>query len=327
VRTALVTGAAGFVGSHITRALLDDGWAVKAIDLVEALGVEQQDALDVFRNDTFDVDLAVHCAAIVGGRSVIDGTPLSIATNLALDSWFVRWGTVHAGRMVYFSSSAAYPVALQDGVGPPILLRETDLFAAEMADNTYGLAKVIGEHLVQLANRDTPKCHIFRPFSGYGEDQDLAYPFPSFIARALRRDDPFEIWGDGRQTRDFIHIDDVVEAVLKAINTDFWGPVNLGTGIGTTFDQLAAMVCAAVGYTPKIRHLVDKPTGVQHRVADVTIMSELHVPDVTLDEGISRSLQWQREEMELQAELAAGGVRFETSAEAIAWLTENISDI
>ena len=95
-------------------------------------------------------------------------------------------------------------------------------------------------------------------FSGYGEDQDDRFPFGAFRARARRRDDPFEIWGDGEQVRDWIHVDDFVGAILAAYEHGVDGPVNLCTGIGTSFNDLAAMFAAEAG-TNRIQHMLDAP--------------------------------------------------------------------
>jgi nucleoside-diphosphate-sugar epimerase len=117
------------------------------------------------------------------------------------------------------------------------------------------------------------------------------YPFPAFIARARRREDPFPIWGTGRQTRDWIHIDDVVGATLAAVDQDVTGPVNLGWGRPTTFDDLARMVTAAAGYRPHLDHIWGAPDGVQHRVCDPTRLRTFYRPTVTLEEGIRRALK------------------------------------
>ncbi|MET9950168.1 NAD-dependent epimerase/dehydratase family protein [Streptomyces sp. NPDC006339] len=283
----LLTGTAGFVGRHLHRALDERGDTVTAVDLVHG-----RDALDLFRFDSAPYDLAIHCAAIVGGRASIDGSPLGVATNLALDSWYMRWlARTQTPRAVYFSSSAAYPVALQTP-GPVRRLVEADIDYQQPGrpDATYGLAKLTGEQLCQYAAAEGTQMTVLRPFSGYGSDQDDAYPFPAFIRRAKERQDPFEIWGDGTSTRDWIHIDDLVGATLAAADEDVEGPVNLGTGRATSFDELARMVTTAVGYTPPLKHLASAPQGVHHRVCDPSKMLEFYLPKVTLEEGIQRAL-------------------------------------
>ncbi|MEV4424057.1 NAD-dependent epimerase/dehydratase family protein [Streptomyces sp. NPDC049602] len=283
----LLTGSAGFIGRHLHAVLDTRGDDVTAIDITNG-----PDALDLFRFNSAPYDLAIHCAAIVGGRASIDGSPLGVATNLALDAWYMRWLTrTNTPQAVYFSSSAAYPVALQQP-GPVRRLVETDVDYERPGwpDATYGLAKLTGEQLCQYAEAEGTRMTILRPFSGYGEDQDDCYPFPAFIRRAKERQDPFEIWGDGSSTRDWIHVDDVIAATLAAVDAGVTGPVNLGTGRATSFDQLAQMVTSAAGYKPELKHLAAAPQGVHHRVCDPSRMLDFHLPRVTLEEGIERAL-------------------------------------
>ena len=283
----LLTGSAGFVGRHLHRALDERGYEITCVELVAG-----DDALDFFRRDDTRFDLAIHCAAIVGGRASIDGSPLGVGTNLALDAWYMRW-LVRTGtpRAVFFSSSAAYPVALQQpGDVRRLYEEDINLQYMEEPDATYGWAKLTGEKLASYAEAEG--CHILipRPFSGYGEDQDEAYPFPAFIRRARERQDPFEIWGDGSSTRDWIHIDDLVGATIALLDADVTGPVNLGWGRATSFDDLARIVCTAAGYRPQLKHRTDAPQGVHHRVSDPSRMLNHFVPAITLEEGVRRAI-------------------------------------
>ncbi|WP_186319230.1 NAD-dependent epimerase/dehydratase family protein [Streptomyces sp. SAJ15] len=283
----LLTGHRGFVGRHLHQALDGRGWHVTGIDIADG-----HDALDFFRTDDRRWDLAIHCAAIVGGRASIDGSPLGVATNLALDSWYMRWLIrTRTPRAVYFSSSAAYPIGLQ---GPGLVRRlyeeDISLDYPEEPDASYGWAKLTGEKLATYASDEGCRILIPRPFSGYGEDQADVYPFPAFIQRAARRDDPFEIWGDGSSTRDWIHIDDLVGATLAAVDQGVTGPVNLGTGRATSFDELARLVTTAAGYQPALKHRTDAPQGVHHRVCDPSRMLAYYQPRVTLEAGIARAL-------------------------------------
>ena len=283
----LLTGSGGFVGRHLHRALDDRGYEITCVELADG-----DDALDFFRTNDTRYDLAVHCAAIVGGRASIDGSPLGVGTNLALDAWYMRWLIrTKTPRAVYFSSSAAYPVALQQpGDVRRLYEEDINLSYMEEPDASYGWAKLTGEKLATYAEAEGCRILICRPFSGYGEDQDEAYPFPAFIARARRRDDPFEIWGSGDSTRDWIHISDLVGATLALLGHDVTGPVNLGWGRATSFDDLARIMCTAAGYQPQFKHRHDAPQGVHHRVCDPTRMLDHYVPTVTLEEGVRRAL-------------------------------------
>jgi nucleoside-diphosphate-sugar epimerase len=102
--------------------------------------------------------------------------------------------------------------------------------------------------------------------------------------------DPFEIWGDGTQTRDFIHITDVISAALAAVDQDYPSPLNLCTGIGTSFNQLADLVCKSAGYQPVIHHRPDKPVGVHYRVGDPTEMLKVYTPKTSLEDGVAEVL-------------------------------------
>ena len=298
--TALVTGAAGFVGSHFTAHLREQGWKVNAIDIREGPHTAIQDAREFFQWESGLVtyDLVLHCAAVVGGRQVIDNDPLAQAVNLELDAALFRWALrTRPARVVYFSSSAAYPVNLQTlALRRP--LAESDIRfgdSAGMPDQLYGWSKLTGEYLARKAREYGLSVSVVRPFSGYGEDQDDCYPFPAFTDRALRREDPFLVWGSGDQVRDFIHIDDIVSAVMKMYERDVNGPVNLGTGRPYSVRQLAQMVCEQAGYSPEFEFARQAPSGVGYRVAGIGGaggMCSFYSPRVTLEQGIRRALEY-----------------------------------
>ena len=285
----LITGNRGFVGRHFQKFYEDQGHTVLGVDILDAMDVRK---FFSFANHT-KFDLVVHLAAVVGGRAKIEGNPLSVAVDLSIDAEMWQWVIrTKQPRVVYFSSSAAYPIDLQRKEAHQ-KLREADINLDNIRnpDLTYGWSKLTGEYLAQFAKAEGVKVHIFRPFSGYGEDQALDYPFPSFIKRGLDRDNPFVIWGDGTQTRDFVHISDVVGCVEAAVSMEYDGPLNIGTGHATSFMDLAEMVAKHSGYFPKYQLLKDKPEGVNWRVADTTEMSKVYKPKIDLDEGIARALK------------------------------------
>lgn len=289
-----MTGSAGFVGRHMVKRLSTDGYRVTCIDVRNNWGGDARTWFDRNIGDGSMFDLVVHCAAVVGGRTMIEGRPLELAVeDLSLDAMMFRWAMrTRPKRVVYFSSSAAYPVELQTGT-PPLALWESviDLDRPRLPDQTYGWVKLTGERLAAEADAEGIPTHVFRPFSGYGADQDPAYPFPAFIERALGDAPVFDVWGDGHQVRDFVHIDDVVAAVMAAIDADARGPLNIGTGVATSFRHLAAL-CMEIAGTPRmIRPHPDRPTGVQYRVADVERMRQVYTPKITLAEGIERAVR------------------------------------
>ena len=284
MKRALVTGHLGFVGKYFVKRLTQDGWDIVGVDTKEG-----KDCRDFFKESDESFDIVIHLAAIVGGRESIEGRPLAVADNLSIDSEFFQWCLkTKPKKVVYFSSSAAYPIMYQSD-DLHIKLREWDMsiYSPKKPDATYGWSKLTGEYLASFVDN----VYIFRPFSGYGSDQDLSYPFPSYIKRAMEKADPFEVWGKGTQTRDFIHIEDIINAVFVAVENDVKGPINLGWGRATSFIELAEMVTHYAGYRAEIITRPDKPVGCMHRVSDNSKLLEFYTPKITLEEGIERAMR------------------------------------
>ncbi|WP_053971341.1 NAD-dependent epimerase/dehydratase family protein [Mangrovimonas sp. ST2L15] len=235
-----------------------------------------------------------HFAAIVGGRAKIDGDPIQVALDLAIDSEFFYWVSRHKPeRVLYPSSSAAYPISLQTESNT-LQLKESDIDFDNMGqpDMTYGWTKLTGEFLAQItAKHYGVKITCIRPFSGYGEDQDYSYPTPAIARRAVFKEAPFEVWGSGHQGRDFVHIDDVLDCVEVAMDKIHDGTaINIGQGILTSFRDLIGIFCEFAGYSPEIKPLLDKPVGVHSRYCDMTWVKENlgWEPKISIKEGMKR---------------------------------------
>ncbi|MEQ8324299.1 MAG: NAD-dependent epimerase/dehydratase family protein [Vicingaceae bacterium] len=219
-----------------------------------------------------------HFAAIVGGRAKIDGDPMMVALDLSIDAEFFYWVCRQKPeRVLYPSSSAAYPVNLQTDTDA-IALRESDIDFNNMGqpDMTYGWSKLTGEYLAHIAAKYYG-VHVtcIRPFSGYGEDQDLTYPVPAIAARAANKENPFEVWGTGKQGRDFVHIDDVLDCTLLAMDHISDGTsINIGMGKLTTFLEIIDIFTSFAGYKPTIKPLLDKPVGVHSRYCNMDFVKE-----------------------------------------------------
>ncbi len=156
-------------------------------------------------------------------------------------------------------------------------------------DQTYGWSKLTGEMLAQYARDEGLKVTILRPFSGYGADQSLDYPFPSFIARAKAKASPFKIWGSGQQVRDFVHIDDVVQATFAAILNGV-EVMNICSGRATSFIDLAEMMMLSAGYLAPIQTDITAPVGVEYRVGNPRFMNMIYEPKISLEQGIAQAL-------------------------------------
>lgn len=286
MKKALITGHLGFVGKYFVESLSDE-YDITGIDIKE-----NNDARIFLKDHNEYYDLVIHLAAIVGGRSTIENNPLSVGLDLSIDAEFFNWVLKNQpGHTIYFSSSAAYPIKYQYH-NSQIMLSEhmIDLDNIESPDLTYGWAKLTGEYLAKFVAKDYNKMTIFRPFSGYGTDQALDYPFPSLIDRAKNKKDPFDIWGSGDQVRDFIHIRDIIEACYVCIKHNIYGTYNLGSGIPTSFNQLATLINKITGYSPEYNHINTAPTGVMYRVCNPYLMSKFYRPRIPLIHGIKMAL-------------------------------------
>jgi nucleoside-diphosphate-sugar epimerase len=266
------------------------------------------DAHRYFRDIVTQFDLVVHAAAFAPNRKVIDTTPTAMPYNVGLDSAMFNWAVETAQpRVVYLSSCAVYPAVLQsqfmtkrfveDFVGyDKFHLSEAFPFGIDPTPvDRYGWTKLIGEHMARATNEyGGTRVTVVRPFSGYGTDQSTAFPFRAFIERAKHREDPFRIWGDGNQVRDWIHIDDIVKAVMELVDAKVTAPVNLCTGTGTSMRQLVQKIIMKIPdpeYAPLIRTDSMESPGVSYRVGDPTFLHNFYVPTITLDEGIHRALK------------------------------------
>ncbi|VAW17865.1 NAD-dependent epimerase/dehydratase [hydrothermal vent metagenome] len=235
-----------------------------------------------------------HFAAIVGGRAKIDGDPIMVALDLSIDAEFFYWISRHKPeRVLYPSSSAAYPVNLQTEENQ-IQLKETDIDFNNMGqpDMTYGWTKLTGEFLAKItAKHYDINITCIRPFSGYGEDQDYTYPVPAIARRAVLKENPFEVWGTGYQGRDFVHIDDVLDCILIAMDKIHDGTaINIGMGRLTNFREIITLFCEFAGYNPEIKQLLDKPVGVHSRYCNMDWVKENlgWEPKISIREGMKR---------------------------------------
>ncbi|HMM10941.1 MAG TPA: NAD-dependent epimerase/dehydratase family protein [Bacteroidales bacterium] len=243
-----------------------------------------------------------HFAAIVGGRLKIEGDPMMVALDLSIDAEFFYWVTQHKPeRVLYPSSSAAYPVSLQTDQAA-IALSEGDIdFKGNLGtpDMTYGWSKLTGEFLAQIAAKHYGiRVVCIRPFSGYGEDQETSYPVPAIAARAARREDPFEVWGSGKQGRDFVHIDDILDFIFVLMDHVSDGSAyNIGSGRLTSFLELIELFSDIAGYRPVIKPLLDKPVGVHSRYANMDLVFNKFGwrPKISLREGMERVYRRQQQ--------------------------------
>jgi len=323
-KKALVTGGCGFVGRHFVRWLLNHDYTVTVVDDLSTglapdawprhlrvtdgqrarFAFHHGDFRDYAKESTAHFDLIVHLAAVVGGRLMIEGDPLKVATDLAIDATFFNWVVKQKPlprKVLFFSSSAVYPISDQTLSHNHPLTEDLVSYDGDtlgMPDMTYGWSKLTGEFLAKFAARTYDlDVVIYRPFSGYGEDQDFTYPFPSVIRRVANRETPIIVWGSGKQLRDFIYIEDVLDAVFASEGQLKRGEaLNLGSGVGTSFVQLAEIAGKVIGHKAEVVNDSSKPEGVFARVADCEKMFKYYRPTTCLERGIEIVYEYQRSE-------------------------------
>ena len=322
MRRVLVTGGAGFVGRRFVKRFLDAGDEVICVDPIakDTGGIDPEGGWPMFdprdyRNFNFvatvcrqwfaehageDIDIAVHLAAMVGGRAMIENFPLAVADDLSIDAEYWQWAErAKPAKTICFSSSAAYPIKFQKEGDYRLLTEDMISFDEDigMPDMSYGWAKLTCEYLARLAyEKHGLKSVCYRPFSGYGEDQDDTYPFPSIVKRVLANSgaETISVWGTGDQMRDFIYIEDCVDGVLKTMDSiDNADALNLSTGVYTSFKQFAKLTAQIVGFDPAVKGTAATPSGVFARGGDTAKQKAAgFVATTTFDEGIRRMVKF-----------------------------------
>jgi nucleoside-diphosphate-sugar epimerase len=301
---ALITGASGFLGRHLVEQFASSGWVLDLVDLKpppDNPAVEegmQGDVQTVLPTLDRRYDLAIHLAASVGGRVGIEHDPLGVAFNMSLDAAFFSFAArTMPSRCIYLSSSAIYSIDRQTEAwnGEPLREEEADLRRGPLGipDLTYGWAKLTGEYLALLTERShgVPVA-VYRPFSIYGPGQGAEYPMTAICGRALAEEDPLVVWGSGTQQRDFIYIEDFLDAVMLTyaeLNAE--SPLNIASGDGIDFLTVAHLAARLMDYEPVVEALEDRPQGVQRRIGSPTRMERYLVPKVSLEDGLASIIE------------------------------------
>jgi nucleoside-diphosphate-sugar epimerase len=315
-RSTLITGGASFIGSHLAELLVDAGAFVTVADDFSSGRLENltavQSRVRLLKGDLRKLEFAkiacdkqdfiFHLAASHGGRGYIDTHPVECTNNMLLDHVVFAAAAGAGGAKIIFASSACvYPTNLQSDKNSRLLLKEGDANFEEpgkaFADGEYGWAKLMGElQLRAFCKQFGFSGIVCRIFTAYGERQNESHSATALIAKAAARLDPFPIWGDGLQTRNFTYVHDTVTGMaLAGATLDGFDVVNIGTDIHyTIFDLIREIFCCMRWEPRKIQKQLDKPVGVNSRAADVTKCRDRlgWVPTHGLNEGIRRTADW-----------------------------------
>jgi UDP-glucose 4-epimerase len=206
-------------------------------------------------------------------------------------------------RVSFASSACVYPVQRQIAPtnGNVVYLREewADPFKEGCAssDGEYGWAKFMGEMSLKAYSKQYGlKSVSCRLFTAYGERENETHAVVALIAKAFVKMDPYEIWGDGKQDRNFTYVSDIAEGMIRAAeNVTDGSAINVGTAEHVRIIDLAQKIFAITGFTPKsINFDMTKPVGVYSRAADLTRARQLlrWEPQMTVDEGLRRTIKW-----------------------------------
>ena len=243
------------------------------------------------------IQVVFHIAADHGGRGYVDLHQAGPASNLFLDG-LVFWEAVKAGveKVVFASSGCVYPNYMQTDASKEIYLREEDVKPPHDADNMYGWAKLMAEFTLQAYHREynlgAASCRYFTVYGPRGVENHAVI---AMIARAFVHQDPFEVWGDGTQIRNWTYVDDIVSGtILAAEKINDGTAVNLGTMERVRVLDAVRIVTEYAGYKPQIRFLRDMPTGPINRVADNKLAKKLlgWEPKTLFREGLRKTMDW-----------------------------------
>jgi nucleoside-diphosphate-sugar epimerase len=321
----LVNGAGGFIGGHLVNRLKAEGKWVRAVDLKQheyatlpadeyILGDLRDPA--VARRVVEDIDEVYQLAADMGGAGYLftGDNDASVMHNSATINLNTLELGVQAGvkRFFYSSSACIYPERNQRDPGNPQCSEESAYPAAP--DSEYGWEKLFSERLYFAYQRNrgiqvrVARFHnVFGPQgTWFGGREKVPAAVCRKVAEAPEGGE-IEIWGDGLQTRSFLYIDECLEAVSRLMNSDFAGPVNIGSEEMVTINQLAQMAMSIAGKKLSIRH-IEGPLGVRGRNSDNRLIRQRlgWAPSLPLREGMEKTYEWIAAQVEATRTVTAG---------------------
>jgi len=310
----LVTGGASFIGSHLIDRLIDLGAdRIRVVDdlssgeLANLQGHVDSGHVDIIERDLLvpgvaedsvkGIDTVFHLAAIHGGRGYVDLHQAECAKNLTLDGMLIK-AAQQAGvdKFVYASSGCVYPNLIQQDVREELFLTEDMVGPPYDADGMYGWAKLMGEKTLQAYHKTYGmKAASCRFFTVYGERGVENHAVMAMIGRAFIGQDPFEVWGDGTQIRNWTYVGDIVDGmVLSGERIEDGTAVNLGTNERTRVIEAVTEVLRYTGQQAQIKLLKDMPTGPLNRVASNALGKKLlgWEPKTRFVDGLHRTIDW-----------------------------------
>ncbi|WP_298244126.1 NAD(P)-dependent oxidoreductase [uncultured Bradyrhizobium sp.] len=305
-RLSLVTGGAGFIGTHLGQALLNAGGRVR-LAIHERAPIIADSRVETVHGDLTDpqdclramegVQLVFHAAGAVSGAG---GSPedamAGIVKNLNLTAQVLHaaWAA-KVERILIFSSSTVYPAT-----DHPI--REDELHEEPPHPSYlgYGRMRRYFEHLAEfVASRSTVKVALVRPTAVYGPHDDFdpsrSHVIPALVRRAVEKADPFEVWGSGNEMRDFLHVEDFARGCLLAIEKHaVCDPVNIGYGSAVSIRQVVETILKAAGHDVRPHFDASRPTTIPVRTVDTSKARRVlgFEPQIPIEAGLSDLVRW-----------------------------------
>ena len=319
MKTILITGAGGFIGSHLAERLKQEGNYIIGVDIkypefknhldicdeFYILDLRIQSHVEEFKLEKH-VDQIFHLAADMGGMGYVFGKDAQILQNSGrIDLNIFDWAHKNKVNDILFTSSACrYPDELQNG--EDIMLKEEMAYPANPQDG-YGWEKIFGELLCRFYhenyNMNTHVVAFHNIYGEYGTWRGGKEKSPAAICRKVaeaKDGDAIEIWGDGTQLRSFCHVTDAIEGLLRTMKTDFHSAINIGTDRCISIKDFTQMIINISGKNLSIKY-VDGAIGVKSRNSDNTLSKQLldWEPTIDLEEGMAALYTWILEQVNL----------------------------
>ncbi len=318
MKTALVCGAGGFIGGHLVKRLKDEGFWVRGVDLKKneySKSTADEFIIGDLRDQTLyetlldrPFDEVYQLAADMGGAGYVfsgehDADIMHNSATINLN--IAHYGQKAGIKKLFYSSSACmYPEYNQLDPENPKCSEESAYPAAP--DSEYGWEKLFSERMFLAYSRNykmdirIARFHnIFGPEGTWEGGKEKA---PAAMCRkvaSIKDGGEIEIWGDGRQTRSFLYIDECLEGVRRLMDSDFLGPVNIGSDEMVTINQLAEMVAEIAGKKITINH-IPGPLGVRGRNSDNELIEKKigWRPHFSLKNGLEITYTWIHNQVE-----------------------------